>query len=188
MTLPWGVPCPALPQFPLPGRIQLCLGPDSARCTAPTASPVRWQQVTMLMSPPCTYSSSFLGCPCGRRPDVGSPRRPEGGLGRVSPLPGCGTVSPCPAELSPSLSSPTLQKVRVPMDLLRSPRVPTCPAAPRPPSPPRASVCPSPTGCHPWVPDPAQGFVRVPDSTLSTPCPQGCGVGEDSPGGFAPSC
>ena len=149
---------------------------------APTAGPVRWQQVTMLMSPPCVYSSPFSGCPCGARPDVGSPRR---GLalteGSAVSAP-CQAAAWCPRVLQgcpKACPSPTLQKDLVPVSLLESPVSPQVPQLLDPrlcqEHPSALALLGATHGCQAWPGVLSCISAQVPNSTLSTACPQGWG-------------
>lgn len=197
---PGGVPCHPCLSFPSRGnssvsqrRSQPQFGGAWLRGRAPAASPLWWQQVTMLVSPPWVYSSSFWGCPHGRRPHVGSPCRERvlmEGSAMSAPCQAVARCPQCPHVLQgcpQACASPPSRRTLSPW------------AFSGPPCPhrscssltlPRASACPGPPGCHPWVPGLAQGFVlrlcpgpRVrPEQSVS---PE---LGGTVWGVFAPSC
>ncbi|RLV62715.1 hypothetical protein DV515_00019020 [Chloebia gouldiae] len=125
-----GPPCPALPQFSLPrGALS---GGDPG--------PVRWQQVTLPLSPPC----SFLGCPLS-----------DGALGRATPLrvaPRCPRVLRGPPQTRPAPPSEGLRPAAPRPSPQLSPPVfppgaPRCQARPRPLSRTSARVPSSPHAC-----------------------------------------
>lgn len=158
---------------------------------APTASLGRWQQVTMLMSPPCVYSSLFWGCPCRGRPDGGSPHRGLTLLEGSAVSAPCQAVAPCPRVLQgcPQACPAPPSKRTLSPQTFWSPLCPHRSCGSLAPISAKSIHLPWPSWVSPMGARPGPGLC--PASLPGSPTPPSAQrvpkAGGDHPGVFAPS-
>lgn len=191
---PLPVPASVSPPRGVQPHLGACRSPGSAALggvMALTASLGRWQQVTMLMSPPSVYSSLFLGCPCRGRPDGGSPHRGLTLLEGSAVSAPCQAVARCPCVLQgcPQACPAPPSKRTLSPQTFWSPLCPHRSCGSLTPISAKSIHVPWPSWVSPMGARPGPGLC--PASLPGSPTPPSAQrvpkAGGDHPGVFAPS-